>query len=232
MGDQTARSGRCSGGGWTSPGSRSSGSRRPRSGPRLEGTILLAQDAAPLRVDYEIACTPEWRTRRGARRLRPSRQRAPPRARGRRRRPLAARRRGAAGARRLPRRRPEPDAGHQHPVAPPPRPGGGRLGRGDGGLGPVPGARRSSRSPRCTPAPRPASCATRAPPDSGPRWSSTTWTWWCATRRSGSGSPSPTAGRSGGSAPRDPSGVLVVHARGTSPGARRGAAVPRLDPMH
>ena len=37
--------------------------RESAGGPRLEGTILLAQDAAPLRVDYEIVCTPEWHTR-------------------------------------------------------------------------------------------------------------------------------------------------------------------------
>lgn len=32
-------------------------------GPRLAGTILLAHEGTPLRVDYEIACTPAWVTR-------------------------------------------------------------------------------------------------------------------------------------------------------------------------
>lgn len=33
-------------------------------GPRLAGTILLAHEGTPLRVEYEIACDPGWRTRR------------------------------------------------------------------------------------------------------------------------------------------------------------------------
>lgn len=32
-------------------------------GPRLAGTILLAEQGLPLRVDYEIVCTRAWQTR-------------------------------------------------------------------------------------------------------------------------------------------------------------------------
>lgn len=32
-------------------------------GPALSGTVLAAEDGAPLRVDYKIECDPTWRTR-------------------------------------------------------------------------------------------------------------------------------------------------------------------------
>lgn len=35
---------------------------RTASGPELSGTVLIAEQGAPLRVDYRIACDDEWRT--------------------------------------------------------------------------------------------------------------------------------------------------------------------------
>jgi uncharacterized protein len=33
-------------------------------GPRLEGTVVLVQGMAPATVEYEVACAPDWTTRR------------------------------------------------------------------------------------------------------------------------------------------------------------------------
>jgi uncharacterized protein len=33
-------------------------------GPHLAGTVLLADARAPLRLDYDVACSPDWATRR------------------------------------------------------------------------------------------------------------------------------------------------------------------------
>lgn len=38
--------------------------RADAEGPRLEGVVLALYDELPMRVEYEISCTPRWETRR------------------------------------------------------------------------------------------------------------------------------------------------------------------------
>jgi len=46
------------------PGLEHAQLRTGADGPRLAGTVLLAEAGAPLRLDYEVACSADWATRR------------------------------------------------------------------------------------------------------------------------------------------------------------------------